>query len=188
MSPSTILFAALLGLTGLIRLAELIVSRRRMRESSGAIVAEPWLFPVMALLHVGLITLPLAEVLLLDRVASWWVAGPAAGVLIGATALRVWTLRSLGRAWNVRVVVPSPDQIVTTGPYAYIRHPNYLVVILEIAALPMLHTAWMSALALTALNAFVLWHRIRTEEAALASVPGWAAAMADRKRLVPFLL
>ena len=87
----------------------------------------------------------------------------------------------------MRVVPPRPDQIVITGPYAFIRHPNYLVVILEIAALPLLHTAYLSALALSLLNAVVLTSRIRTEEQALAQVSGWSTAMASRKRLIPFL-
>ena len=104
-----------------------------------------------------------------------------------ATALRIWTLATIGRSWNVRVVVPEDIRIATTGPYRFIRHPNYLVVILEIAALPLFHGAWMSAIFLTLLNAFVLLHRIRTEEAALAQIPAWVDAMRDRARLLPGL-
>jgi methyltransferase len=187
MPPSVVAFTAFLAAIGVMRLVEIAVSRRRAAGSAAPAVAEPWLFPLMAALHAGLVTLPLVEVLALGRAASWVTFAPALTVLVGATALRIWTLGSLGRAWNVRVVPPPPDRIVTTGPYAWIRHPNYLVVILEIAAIPMLHGAWGAAVALSALNAFVLWHRIRTEEAALAEIPEWARAMADRKRLVPFL-
>ena len=97
----------------------------------------------------------------------------------------MWTLRTIGRSWNVRVVQPEGDAIATTGPYRWIRHPNYLVVILEIAALPLVHSAWLAALGLTALNGFVLFHRIRTEEASLMEVPAWREAMADRTRLIP---
>lgn len=187
MSLSVIVFLGFLALIGVLRLAELAVSARRAAHSQAPPVAEPWLFPLMAALHTGLIFAPIAEVLLLDRPFLLSVAVPAAAILIGATALRIWTLGSLGRAWNVRVVAPRPDQIVTTGPYAWIRHPNYLVVILEIATIPLLHTAWISAIALSALNAVVLWQRIRTEERALAQVPGWSQAMADRKRLIPYV-
>ena len=101
------------------------------------------------------------------------------------TALRVWTLRTIGRAWNVRVVVPDEAQVVSSGPYAWIRHPNYLVVILEVAALPLLHTAWVSALGLSLLNGVVLWRRIHTEERALGQLAGWREAMAQRARLIP---
>lgn len=189
--PATLPFAAFVALllaTGVMRLVEMAVSARRMRERPRAVVAEGWLFPLMALLHAGLVFAPIAEVIALDRPFLPWLAGLAGALLLAATALRVWTLRTIGRAWNVRVVEPDEGLIATDGPYAYIRHPNYLVVILEIAALPLLHTAWVSALGLSALNAFVLFHRIRTEEATLERIDAWREAMADRPRLVPWLL
>ena len=139
----------------------------------------------MVLLHVGLLIAPCVEVWLLGRPLIPALAIAAAAVLVLATVLRVLTLRALGRAWNVRVVVPEEGAIVTHGPYRWIRHPNYLVVILEVVALPLLHTAWISALVLSALNGVVLWRRIRTEEAALSQLPAWVDAMADRKRLIP---
>ncbi|MGE0711886.1 MAG: isoprenylcysteine carboxylmethyltransferase family protein [Planctomycetota bacterium] len=181
-------FLGVLGLVALVRLAEVIVSRARLRARPEALVAEPALFPLMVLLHVGLIALPALEVLGLERPFRPALCAAAAAVLVAATALRVWTLRTIGRAWNVRVVVPDPDAVVTSGPYAWIRHPNYLVVILEIASLPLLHGAWISALSLSLLNACVLSRRIRTEEAALSQLPAWREAMADRKRLIPGLL
>ncbi len=182
------LFVVLLLATGLMRLGELVVSVRRMRERPGDVVSEPWLFPLMALLHGGLVFAPIAEVVWLDRPVVPALLVASIGILVLATVLRVWTLRTIGYAWNVRVVEPPSDAIATTGPYAYIRHPNYLVVILEILALPLVHTAVVSCIALTALNAFVLFHRIRTEEAVLSKNPSWSAAFADKARLVPFLL
>lgn len=178
-------FVGALAATGLMRLGEVVVSVRRMRERPDDVIAEPWLFPWMVVLHVGLVFAPLAEVLLLDRPVLPPLTALAVGVLLAATALRVWTLSTIGYAWNVRVVEPPADRIATTGPYRFIRHPNYLVVILEIAALPLLHTAWIAALGLSALNAVVLAHRIRTEEAVLARNPAWLEAFADRARLVP---
>jgi methyltransferase len=127
------------------------------------------------------------EVVWLDRPFVPLLAALAASVLVLATSLRVWTLRTMGRSWNVRVLRPSPEEIVTTGPYAWIRHPNYLAVILEIAALPLLHTAWISCLTLSAFNAFVLYHRVRVEEAQLEQLPAWRAAMSDRARWIPGL-
>jgi methyltransferase len=184
-TPAFVLFCAALLATGAMRLVELAVSVRRMRARPEAVVDEPRLFPAMALLHTSLVALPIAEVVLLERPFTWGLGGPALVLLVGATLLRVWTLRTIGRAWNVRVVAPDDDMVVTTGPYRFIRHPNYLVVILEIAALPLLHGAWLSALALSALNAAVLAVRIRTEEATLTRVPAWREAMADRARLIP---
>jgi len=181
-----LVFAGALLLTGGMRLVELFVSIRRIRARPDALVAEPGLFPAMAALHVGLVAAPIAEVVVMGRPFVPWVAAVAVIGLALATALRVWTLRTIGASWNVRVVVP--QAIATTGPYAWIRHPNYLCVVLEIACLPLLHTAWWSALALSAGNALVLWRRIRTEEAALSQIPAWRDAMADRWRLVPWVL
>jgi len=180
-------FLVLLGLTGIMRLGELAVSAVRMARNRDAVVSEPWLFPLMALLHAGLVIAPAAEVWLLNVPFRPWLAIASGTALLLATGLRIWTLWTIGGSWNVRVVVPQDIRIATTGPYRFIRHPNYLVVILEIAALPLFHGAWISALALSALNAFVLTRRIRTEEAALARIPAWVEAMSDRARLLPFV-
>lgn len=185
---SQAVFAALLGVVALLRGLEVLVSRARQRVRPDHVVPEPLLFPLMVFLHAGLIVLPLLEVSLLERPFLPPLALAAGALLVLATLLRVWTLRTIGGAWNVRVVVPDEDQVVTSGPYAWIRHPNYLVVILEIAALPLLHTAWLSALGLTLLNGFVLWRRITTEEASLNKVSAWRKAMAHRARLIPGVL
>lgn len=180
---SVLIFGCVLGAVALVRLGEVVVSARRLRAREA--VREPVLFPLMVVLHLASLTAPLAEVVLLGRPFRPWLCVVAVAVLALATVLRVWTLHTVRRSWNVRVVVPDADKVVTTGPYAWIRHPNYLVVILELAALPLLHGAWLSALGLTLLNALVLASRIPTEEAALAQVPTWREAMLARKRLVP---
>ena len=184
MTTSVWVFVGVMAAVGVLRLVEVVVSVRRMRARGGA-VSEPALFPLMVVLHAGLVVGPVVEVVGWERPFVPWVTGVAAAVLVAATVLRVWTLRTIGRSWNVRVVRPEESGVVTTGPYAWIRHPNYAVVILEIASLPLLHTAWVSALALSALNAVVLFARIRTEEAMLVTLPAWEAAMANKKRLVP---
>lgn len=185
MSPPFAVFAALLLGTGAMRLVELAVSVRRIRARPEALVGEPALFPLMALLHTLLVVAPLAEVVALDRPFVPAAAAVSIALLVGATALRVWTLRTIGRAWNVRVVKPQADAVVTSGPYAFIRHPNYLAVVLEIAALPLFHGAWLSVVGLSLLNALVLAVRIPTEERMLAEIPGWRDAMARRARFVP---
>lgn len=176
-------FLGLIALLALQRAVELLVSRARLAGRGEALVAEPRLFAAMVLLHVSFLVLPPLEVLALERPFRPWLAIAAGSVLALATALRIWTLRTLGRAWNVRVVVP--EAVVTSGPYRWIRHPNYLVVILELASVPLLHGAWWAALALSLLNGCVLAARIRTEEAALMQLPAWREAMAARARLVP---
>jgi methyltransferase len=136
----------------------------------------------MVAAHAGLLTLPLLEVWgHPDRRPRWeWAA-----VLVGATALRVWSIRSLGVAWNARAAVPDSLQPVTSGPYRYVRHPNYVAVIAEFAALPLIAGAWMSALALSALNAVVLAHRITGEERLLERSPDYRRAFGRRARFIP---
>jgi methyltransferase len=137
----------------------------------------------MVALHVALFAAPLCEVAALrrrPRAPLLWV-----GVLGGATALRWWSIRTLGAAWNVRAIVPSDLRPVTAGPYRFVRHPNYLAVALEFLALPMAGGAWLSALVLSALNGLVLWDRIREEERLLAGRPGYEEAFRGRARFIP---
>jgi methyltransferase len=179
-------FGLVLAVIALHRLTELLVSRRH----AGGRRCEPdarGAWPAMVLLHTASVTLPLAEVVALERPFTPALAAAAAAVFACALALRVWTLSTLGAAWNVRILVPAEEAIVTTGPYAWIRHPNYLVVILELLALPLLHGAWLSSLTLSLWNGLVLSRRIPAEEAALARSPAWRRAMADRPRLLPRL-
>lgn len=184
-APPFLLFGLLLAGTAAMRLVEVAVSVRRMRARPDAVIAEPALFPAMVVLHTAFVALPLLEVIALERPFVPWLGALSVTMFGLACALRVWTLATIGRAWNVRVVVPEPDAIAVTGPYRWIRHPNYLVVILEIAFLPLVHTAWLSALALSLLNAAVLFTRIRTEEAALQTIPAWREKMGPKSRFVP---
>lgn len=140
----------------------------------------------MVAAHVGLCTLPLVEVSVLhrrSRAPLIWVA-----MLGAATALRWWSIRSLGIEWNVRAEVPDDLHPVTGGPYRFVRHPNYVAVALEFVALPMAGGAAWSALGLSLVNAAVLWDRIRAEERLLAEVPSYARAFNGRARFIPGVL
>jgi methyltransferase len=104
-------------------------------------------------------------------------------VLAAAQGLRWWAILSLRERWTTSVVtLPSAAPIVT-GPYRYLRHPNYLAVVLELAAVPLVFGSWRTALAFTALNGIVLSVRIAVEERALGA--DWQRAFEDRPRLVP---
>ena len=93
-------------------------------------------------------------------------------VVLASQGLRWWCITTLGRQWNTRVVVVPGLPLVARGPYRWLRHPNYVAVAAEGAALPLVHTAWVTALAFSLANAAVLWVRIRCENALLAEVAG----------------
>ena len=174
-------YVLLLAAAGVERLRELSISRTHERALVGP-RAGTATWPLMVAAHAGLLTLPLLEVAGHPRRRPRW---GWAVVLLGATALRVWSIRSLGPAWNVRAAVPADIEPVTSGPYRYIRHPNYLAVILEFAAVPLVAGAWISAVVLSALNGVVLVDRISAEEGLLNESAAYRRAFAERARFIP---
>jgi methyltransferase len=124
----------------------------------------------MVALHTALLVGCVAEVALLDRPFLPALGWPMLAVVLGAQVLRWWCISTLGRQWNTRVVVVPGASRVTGGPYRLLSHPNYVAVIAEGIALPLVHTAWITACVFTALNAALLVTRIRTENTALASL------------------
>jgi methyltransferase len=179
---------ALFALVALQRLAELALSRRNLARQARAREAEPpAAFRRMVLCHVGLVALPLLEAWLRGRPPPRWALPSGIALFCLAQVVRLWALGTLGRAWNARAVVDLEGPLVTRGPYRFVRHPNYLAVVLEFVALPLAAGAWISLLSLNLLHAPVLAARIRREEHALADLPGWSEAFAERGRLFPRL-
>jgi methyltransferase len=91
-------------------------------------------------------------------------------IVVAAQGLRWWCIATLGRQWNTRVVVIPGAPRITSGPYRFVSHPNYVAVVAEGVALPLVHTAWITALLFSVLNAALLRTRIKVENAALASL------------------
>jgi methyltransferase len=153
------------------RVAELVVARRNERWSTarGAIVAGQGHYPAMVALHTGLLVGCPAEVWLADRPFVPALAWPMLAALAGAQALRWWCIGTLGPRWNTRVMVVPGLPLVTSGPYRLLRHPNYVAVVAEGVALPLVHTAWVTAAVFTVFNAALLTVRIRCENRALAA-------------------
>jgi methyltransferase len=152
------------------RLAELVTARRRTRRAlaRGGVEHGAGHYPVMVALHTGLLAGCLVEPLLLRRGFEPWVGWPTLGGVLLAQALRWWCIAVLGPRWTTRVVVVPGLPLVARGPYRWMRHPNYLAVVVEGAALPLVHGAWATACAFTVLNGALLATRIRCENAALA--------------------
>lgn len=182
------LFAGLFALVALERGFELYLSLRNARWArarGGIELPAASIYPLMVGLHVAFLIAPPLEVWLLARPLWPALALPMLALAAGAMALRYWAIASLGRRWNTRVIVIPGEPAEAGGPYRLLRHPNYLAVVVEIVALPLVHTAWLSALLFTLANAWVLKRRIAGEEAALARYADYERRLGDRPRLLP---
>ncbi|WP_328995488.1 isoprenylcysteine carboxyl methyltransferase family protein [Kribbella sp. NBC_01245] len=169
METSLLLYGVLVVLVGFERVAELVVSLRNAKWSfaQGGVESGQGHYPFMVVLHTGLLAGCLVEAILADRPfipALGWIM---LAVVVASQALRWWCITTLGHQWNTRVIVVPGLQLVAKGPYQWMRHPNYVAVVLEGAALPLVHTSWITAVVFTVLNIPLLAVRIRTEEAAL---------------------
>jgi methyltransferase len=164
-------YVALILAVGLERLAELRLSVRHARWAfaHGGVETGQRHYPPMVLLHTGLLVAAPLEVVLADRPFLPWLGWPMLAVVLAAQALRWWCIATLGVRWNTRVIVVPGMPLVAGGPYRWLRHPNYVAVVAEGVALPLVHTAWVTALVFTVLNAWLLSVRIRTENRALAT-------------------
>ncbi|MEE8524015.1 MAG: isoprenylcysteine carboxylmethyltransferase family protein [Thermoanaerobaculia bacterium] len=182
-----VLYLGLIGLVVLERLAELVITRRnaeRLRARGGFEAGRGHYTP-MVVLHTGLLIAAPLEVWTLGRPLLPALAVPMLLLLAATMSLRYWAIASLGDRWTTQVFVVPGEAPVRRGPYRWLRHPNYLAVVFEVAALPLIHTAWWTALVVSIGNAWVLRVRIRTEEEALVEHSNYEAAMADLPRLMP---
>jgi methyltransferase len=182
-----VLYTVLIAMVAAGRLVELRIAGRNFRNllARGGVEVAPGHYRWMVLLHTAfLIACPL-EVWLLNRPFFLLLAGVMFLLVLLAAALRYWVIATLDGRWTTRVVCLPGVAPVTGGPYRFLRHPNYLAVIVEMFALPLIHTAWLTAVLFSALNAVVLTVRIRAEEGALSRLSDYGAAFADRPRLLP---
>ena len=168
---SVILYVAFVLATGGERIYELVVSKRNAAAAFalGGVEYGQRHFPWMVALHTGLLLSCIAEVVLLQRPFIPWLGWPMLVIAIACQAARYWIIASLGRQWNTRViVVPGAGRVANRGLYRWFSHPNYVIVAIEGIALPLVHTAWITAIAFTVLNAvLLLGFRIPTENRAL---------------------
>jgi methyltransferase len=166
---------------------ELLLSRRNAAwaKARGGIEYGQGHFAWMKLLHVAWFVGCLAEVWLCHRPFHAWLGWPLFGLTVLAQGLRYWAVRSLGPRWNVAVIVLPGTGVEQGGPYRWLRHPNYLAVVAEGMAVPLIHSAYVTAVVFTLLNALVLAVRIRCEEAALTEHGHYAERFGDRPRLWP---
>ncbi|MHA6669759.1 isoprenylcysteine carboxyl methyltransferase family protein [Homoserinimonas sp. A447] len=168
-----IAYLALILATGVERLVELVISARNARAAfaRGGQEFGRAHFPWMVALHTGLLVASFLEAWLLERPFLPWLGWPMLALVVLSQALRYWCITALGPQWNTRVIVVPGAGAVTRGPYRWLRHPNYVAVVIEGFALPLVHSSWITAAAFTVLNAvLLLGFRIPVEERALATL------------------
>jgi methyltransferase len=187
MVTSQALYLGFLGLVALERGGELLLSRRNARQAraAGAVESGRGHYPVMVAFHTLFLVSCAAEVLLVPRSFPDAVGWVALGAALLAQGLRYWAVASLGARWNTRVLVWPGLPPVTSGPYRFLRHPNYLALVVELVAGPLVYGAWVTAVVFSLGNLVLLNVRIRSEERALG--PAWAKAFSRRGRLLPEL-
>lgn len=167
------------------RLLELVLAQynaKWIKEQGGYEVGKRH-YPLFVLLH-GLFFIAIG--LEGDQAPSWWMIPFL--FFVAAQLLRIWTILSLGRFWNTRIWVLPNRLAPVRGPYRYLRHPNYLVVIIELLSLPLLYQAYYTAVLFSALNAYLLLKlRIPIEEQALREATNYQEVMEGKRRLLPSL-
>jgi methyltransferase len=168
-----IAYLALLAATAAERIVELVLSTRHARAAfaRGGIEYGRGHFPALVALHVGLLLGCAAEVLLAHRPFVPWLGWPMLFLVLLSQGLRYWCIATLGQQWNTRVIVVPGAGRVSQGPYRYMPHPNYVAVAVEGVALPLVYSAWITALVFTVANAVLLVGvRIPVEERALKAL------------------
>jgi methyltransferase len=187
MGLSVIAFLALLVAVALLRLVELQISRRHQQEmiARGAAKIEEPRFRWMVALHSAVLLGAALEVVLLHRPFIPFLAAAMFVIFLAANAVRWWVIRTLGNHWNVQVMDSTKLGVITSGPFRYVRHPNYAAVFAEMLALPLIHTAWITAAAGSLAHIAVLSQRLSTEERVLLANPEYRAAMAHKPRFLP---
>jgi methyltransferase len=171
------------------RAFELVIARRNEKwmKSKGAIEVGGKHYPIMVLMHGAFLILLLIEVLVLKKEISplWPIVLTC---FLFTQIIRVWSLASLGKYWNTKIIILPNTNIVKKGPYKYLRHPNYTIVVLEILLIPLLFQAYWTAAIFSILNIFMLSIRIPLEEKALMTETNYKEQFETISRFSPLKL
>ncbi|UJR81170.1 isoprenylcysteine carboxyl methyltransferase family protein [Sandaracinus amylolyticus] len=184
---SRVAFTILVALVAMQRLWEVRRSARHEAalRAAGGREHAPEQMPWMRAIHAGWLVAMIVEVWALHRVAPAWLAVSAFVVFLVGQGLRLAAMRALGPRWTVKVITVPGEVAISRGVLAHVRHPNYLGVVLEIAALPLVHGAWLTSIVFSIANAVLLRARIRAEEAALRADASYEHVHRDRPRFIP---
>jgi methyltransferase len=170
------------------RVVELSISQRRRRgmRARGVQAVDERYFAAMVILHAAILGGALVEAWTTARPAIPWLSAAAVALVFGASLLRWWVIATLGPHWNVRIMASTSMGVVSDGPYRFLRHPNYVAVFVELAALPLVHAAYVTAALGAVAHVWVLAQRIRAEEEVLHADPAYRATMANKPRFFPW--
>jgi methyltransferase len=184
---SRIAYLVLLTAFGAGRIAELLISSRNQRamRAKGASRVEEPRYPWMVILHVGVFAAAGVEVVVLHRPLIPALAIPMLILFFLSNVLRWWVIRTLKSHWNVQIMDSARLGVVSNGPYRWIRHPNYVAVFVELVSLPLIYSAWITALIAGIGNAWVLHNRLAVEDRVLLSNPDYRAAMGGKPKFLP---
>ena len=185
----TLAYLALLVAVGIGRVVELVISRRnhrRLAAQGAQAIPEPH-FRWIVFLHVAVLIGAGAEVLLLHRPLIPALAIPMLILFVLSNVLRWWVIRVLADLWVVQIMDSSSIKVVSNGPFRWVRHPNYTGVVMEVFSLPMIHTAWITALAGTLGYILPLRRRLKLEDAFLMANPAYRETMGSKPRFLPRL-
>lgn len=182
-------FLTLLAAVAVLRVVEVRVSRAHQRRmiARGATRVGDQHFGLMVSVHIAVLAGAAIEVLLLKRPFYLALAVPMFALFLAANLVRLWVIRTLGDHWSVQVMDSTRLGVVTDGPFRYVRHPNYAAVFVEMIALPLIHTAWITAVVGTCAHVWALRKRLEAEEPPLLANPEYRSAMATKPRFVPGL-
>jgi methyltransferase len=168
------------------RLVEVIIAHQNASwiKSQGGYEVGREHYPYLVLLHTLFFASLLIEVTIHPPNFVSWIVIPFVIFLLAQVG-RIWALTSLGRFWNTRIMVLPGAKVIAKGPYRFMRHPNYAIVITEILMFPLVFQAYWTAIVFTILNAFILSIRIKVEENALKEVTNYEDEFEKRGRFVP---
>ena len=183
----TFAYISLLVIVGIGRLAELAVSRRNQRrlEKQGVRKIHEPLFRFLVLLHGSILVCAGLEVLFLHRPLIPALAISMGTVFILSNFLRWWVIWSMAGHWNVEIMDSARVGVVSSGPYRWVKHPNYVGVVLEVFSLPMMHAAWLTAIFGTLGYMEIIRQRLKLENGALMANPEYRLIMGDKPRFFP---
>ncbi|MFC0271671.1 isoprenylcysteine carboxyl methyltransferase family protein [Metabacillus herbersteinensis] len=182
------MFVFLLILIILQRLTELMLAKRNekwMKQRGGVEYGREH-YPYIVALHVLFLVSFIAEVLLFDKglTTYWYIIAP---IIVFTQVIRYWAVFSLGSFWNTRIIIIPNADVVSKGPYRFLKHPNYLVVALEILCIPLLFNAFLTSIMFTLTNVLMMKVRILAEERALVNSTNYVSVFQSKNRFLPIM-